>query len=672
MKKGDRDKKKLSLGIMILIPDILMILVVSGLFVALAIVMATRTTSNCLQATMQSTATVAAKSANNKLDEFEGLAKEIANDVSLYGDTSTDDQKLAYLKSRYMGNSDYAGIGFYTASGTLITDGKDYSSSEFFKEAKSGKTYISSPDTDVTTGELTFGISTPVWKNGLNGSTVVGVLNFLVKQEVLNAIIEDIKVSDNGTSYIIDKNGNTIANLDVSLVQAKNNIIENAKTDSSLQKLSALFTDAIAGKSGFGTYTYEGVDKFVAFAPISESDGWSIFISAPRSEFSQTVTQTAYVSVALLMVLLIVGTLITFGCVKILAVPITTIMKRLSAFAAGDITTSASDVETDSLELDTLKNSLALAIDNTGAIIEDIDFMLTEMSNGNFEVSSQVPERYVGGYQNILTSLSRLKYGLTDSFSRINQVSEQVSAGSSQVSSSAQTLAQGATEQASSIQELSASIAEISEHVRKNAEDAEKAKALSSEAAEIMQSSVSDMGLASRAMNEISATSKNISKVIKAIDDIAFQTNILALNAAVEAARAGSAGKGFAVVADEVRNLSQKSAEAAKNTTALIESSIEAVEKGTGLVSRTSEGFAVVAAKSAEVGKIVETIARAAQEQAAAVSQISTGIEQVSSVVQMNSATSEESAAASEELSGQAAVLKSQVERFRLAQQTDE
>ena len=182
-----------------------------------------------------------------------------------------------------------------------------------------------------------------------------------------------------------------------------------------------------------------------------------------------------------------------------------------------------------------------------------------------------------------------------------------------------------------------------------------------------MQDSVTDMGLARQAMEEISATSKNISKVIKAIDDIAFQTNILALNAAVEAARAGAAGKGFAVVADEVRNLSQKSAEAAKNTTSLIESSIEAVGKGTGLVNKTSLSFTEAASKTAEVGKIVETISKQAQEQAIAVSQISIGIEQVSAVVQMNSATSEESAAASEELSSQAAVLKGQVDHFKLA-----
>ena len=167
-------------------------------------------------------------------------------------------------------------------------------------------------------------------------------------------------------------------------------------------------------------------------------------------------------------------------------------------------------------------------------------------------------------------------------------------------------------------------------------------------------------------MEKISAASDNIGKVIKAVDDIAFQTNILALNAAVEAARAGTAGKGFAVVADEVRNLSQKSAEAAKSTTALLDESILAVNKGVALVNRTSSGFLDAEAQSGEVERLVEEISVHAQEEAEAISQITVGIEQISAVVQTNSATSEESAAASEELSSLADALKELVAMFKL------
>ena len=213
---------------------------------------------------------------------------------------------------------------------------------------------------------------------------------------------------------------------------------------------------------------------------------------------------------------------------------------------------------------------------------------------------------------------------------------------------------------------MSATIGDVARQLNESASEAGKASALTVETGDIVADSANVMAQASAAMDEISETSKNISKVIKAIDDIAFQTNILALNAAVEAARAGSAGKGFAVVADEVRNLSQKSAEAAKSTASLIESTIEAVEKGGKLVTKANEDFAHVALKSGEIRSIVGELSTMFQQQAVAANQISQGIEQIAAVVHNNSATSEESAAASEELSSQAIVLKNLVAQFKL------
>ena len=227
-------------------------------------------------------------------------------------------------------------------------------------------------------------------------------------------------------------------------------------------------------------------------------------------------------------------------------------------------------------------------------------------------------------------------------------------------------MAEGSTEQASAIQQLSAALVELTNHVQQNAENAREGSGMSAEAGQGVNESNKDMQKLMDAMGEIEASANEINKIIKTIDDIAFQTNILALNAAVEAARAGSAGKGFAVVADEVRNLAAKSAEAAKNTTELIESTVNAVNNGTRLANETAQALDNVVKKATVVNTKIQEIASVCEEQANAIQEINVGIDQISSVVQTNSATAEQSAAASEELSSQANMVKDLVGQFRL------
>lgn len=616
---------------------------------------------------MPATAVSSAQTAAKELKRLSNLVQEASSNSVLYSAESTPEQILEFLDSKTEGYG-LVGANYYDTDGNLLESRENESASEFFKKAVNGETYISSPYVDKASNELVFMVATPVWRNGTKGGSVIGVTNFIIKQRVMNELVESVKVSENAIAYMVDSEGYTIADLDVQLVIDKENIPQAAQSDASLQELGAVYEKAIAGESGFGSYEYNGVKKFAAYAPIEGSDGWSFLIAAPEKDFTGGFTTAIYSAVAIIIFSVIIGFFIATVMTKSLEVALGGVMKRLSAFAEGDIFSPMPDVPANSYESVNLKNYTKLATENTSAVVHDIDYILSEMASGNFDLVSQCAEKYVGDYESILTSVGQLKEAINTSFHSIADVSAQVSAGASQVNMGSQTLAQGATEQASSVQELSASMTEISQRVRQNAEDAEKANKLTAETEAIMQGSVNDMELARQAMDEISSTSNNISKVIKTIDDIAFQTNILALNAAVEAARAGAAGKGFAVVADEVRNLSQKSAEAAKNTTALIESSIEAVEKGTQLVEKTSGGFAEVATKSSEIAKIVEDISTQAQEQSTAISQVATGIEQVSSVVQMNSATAEESAAASEELSSQSMVLKDLVSQFKLAQ----
>ncbi len=319
-------------------------------------------------------------------------------------------------------------------------------------------------------------------------------------------------------------------------------------------------------------------------------------------------------------------------------------------------------------ELGRLADSMRATLEFLRNVIKDVDYLLASLSSGDFTVHSRIADKYVGDYESMLTSIRKLKQNLSSTLSQINEAADQVSSGSDQVSSGAQALSQGATEQASSVQELAATINEISNNISQNADNARSASDKSEEVKEQANESSKRMQELLSAMDDISNTSGEIGKIVKNIEDIAFQTNILALNAAVEAARAGAAGKGFAVVADEVRNLASKSAEASKNTSTLIESTLQAVEKGAKIANGTAQALSEVVTGVDDVAGTISHISTASEEQADAVKQVTLGIDQISSVVQTNSATAEESAAASEELSGQAQMLKDLVGQFKLSE----
>lgn len=314
-------------------------------------------------------------------------------------------------------------------------------------------------------------------------------------------------------------------------------------------------------------------------------------------------------------------------------------------------------------EIGHLADSMRSMVHTITGYINDIDRAMGEMSHGNFDLQPTDP--FIGDFKRIETSITKMIMDMSSTLIQINDTSIQVSNGADQVSSGAQGLSDGSITQTSSVDKLSSAITEISEQVNKNAENAKEAKRQTEQTGIEVAESNERMESMMAAMSDIADKSAEISKIIKTIEDIAFQTNILALNAAVEAARAGSAGKGFAVVADEVRNLAGKSAEAASNTTQLIEETVQAVDRGTDIADHTAKSMLKVVGGTQSVTGLIVDIANASSEQAESIAEVTKEVEEISSVVLTNSATAQQSAAASEELFSHASLLKQLISTFK-------
>ncbi|RFZ80228.1 methyl-accepting chemotaxis protein [Lacrimispora amygdalina] len=543
------------------------------------------------------------------------------------------------------------GVVTRSASGEHI--GESYAGADYITKALSGQTTISTTEYD-SNNALVIRVATPY---------DFGILVGTYDGSVLSNLIKDFKIGKTGNAFLLDSTGTLIGGNNADLVQQRSNMIENAKSDSSYASIGKMFQKIISGKTDIGKYEYKGVSRYCYYSPVSGSDGWALGVVAPINETTTSIYTVVFGMVILMLLSIGVGCFLAFWFAGSFAGPISAIANRMKLLSNGDLTSDVPVLKRKD-EIGQLAEEIGNYVTSVRSYNSTIAASMDKIASGDFSPSESM--NFNGDYVVIQEAILKAEDMLAKTMETINMSADEVAKGSAQVSQGAQNLSQGAVEQAASVEELSSSVNEISNSLLSTAKTVEGINNQAGRVGKAMEEGNAQMQVMMQSMGQISQKSKEIEKVNKLIEDIAFQTNILALNAAVEAARAGEAGKGFAVVADEVRNLAGKSANAAKDTSSLVADTITAVEKGTEVASSTGETLNGILMETRNMVTAIEKSASELQEQSDKVTQVTVGIEQISSVVQSNSATAEQSAAASEELSGQAENLRELMSKFRL------
>lgn len=577
-------------------------------------------------------------------------------------------------------NEDIIGIGMCFEKGAFdsnLTDYSPYVNSESAKENKAINlgTYdeYSAEEYYIKSKELLKPYATKPYI--YNDKTMISISYPIVVDNVFQGIVVvDIDVANftktkssdskyptmytniltqDGT-YIYDSNG-----LEWSGYDMKQYFSKESEYNEMIERMSVNETFTITTTKD----TKDTVKRFCFPVQAGTQIWWAVSI-LETSDLNKDVMKLVFIMIILSIIALVIVIGAMIGLLNRMLKPLDSVVKAADMIKQGNFDIS---IDTDyNDEIGTLAGSFEIMADNMKAIVEDVRYVLGEMSEGRFNIESKCQENYVGGYKPILIAIEKIAVDLSETLLQINESSEQVSAAASQMAQGATSLAEGATDQASSIEELLATVETAAADSQKNADNAKETASVIETVGNQAKESSDQMKSLIEEMDNISNSSKEIGAIINTIEEIAEQTNLLSLNAAIEAARAGEAGKGFAVVAEEIRQLAEQSAQAVNHTRQLIETAISEVEKGTKITNHTAKSLYEVGDIVAKAVEMAETSMSMSETQAESMQEINAGIEQISNVVQSNSATAEESSATSEELSAQAASLADLVGRFEL------
>jgi methyl-accepting chemotaxis protein len=592
---------------------------------------------------------------NDALNTFRYQLQVAAANSAAYDESKTIDDRKAILADMAE-RSELLDFSIADASGITYSD-TDIHEREYFIEAMKGTTYISSPVIRKTNNSTVIMAGAPL--PGATGAIYSGISYDSFTKKISSSVFED------SFSFIIDKSGQLVAYPDADDVAKIMTLSDLAKENpdefSSLAKLQA---DMTAGKTAMTEIEKNGKTYTVSYRPLDNVEGWSIALAVAADEQMSGFYSLRDSIIIALICLAVFGLLAGVGLATIVGTPATLVSNRLAQLAKGDLHSPFKRYHSITADYSLLFDSMFDTIELLSSYVKDIDQVLHGLATKNLNAKAAVT--YIGDFAPIYDSMHEIKVNLREIMENLTGISGDILTGAEQLEDAAEQLAQTATEQSQSTDTLTTGMSGVSASLKNTSDEARSAATIVKTTVEMANDGKEKMTQMLRSMEEITHASEEIGKIIKTIDDIAFQTNILALNAAVEAARAGEAGKGFSVVAEEVRNLAGKSAEAAKDTTGLIGNSIDSVKKGTGIADATAEALQKIVTSIGEVSTLIGEISEDTSTQTAELVSLTSSTNHLAEAANENSATSEECAATTKEFMSLAEKLRGMMAAFKM------
>lgn len=638
-------KLKTKIQLSFCVPVVALLLLIGTII----IVKADNASTKIVKDSMSASATLAANHISEQFGDYLGIVEMLGN-IEKLNSGLTREEKFGFL-DLYAKKFGFASFNALGPDGKSLLDGTDFSSRDYFKTALAGTPNVS----DITLSPLTgkYGVSVAAPFYNVEGD-IFGVLYFRLDSDFILSILDSISISDNSYAYLIDKEGNIIAH-------KNSDLILNYNMKEQKGSIKTIAEDILKGEAGDGSYKYEGKELLCGYSPIGNTNGWSIVIAAPKSDFTSAINKIRNIVFIAVVVAILIVLVISFFLARSISKPIIKVKNALTSVAEGNLNVTIDKNEKKD-EISVLQNATSTLLDTLSEIMGQANAVLSSIAK--YDLTAHDMSNFPGDFNNLSSSVNSIKSTLTDLIVEVQNAVYSVDTGSRELAQATAALSQGTVTQANSIQTLADDLNVIVDRIKSNSVKEEEINNNLGDLDNQIQNANHEMEELLKVVGDIKVMSSSILKIVETIDSIAFQTNILSLNASVEAARAGEMGSGFAVVAEEIRALAEKCSDSSKKTSDLINQCIRNIDNAKTCADTTFDSLSGVVDNSAKIAVAFQAISADTTEQAEKSVRIQNEVNAISDVVQTNTATVEETAASTAVLSDQAMHLDEMIRNF--------